>query len=99
MNVIWSREALLRLIEIETFIARDSPGRAAKFVENLIDRAESVSQNPQIGRMVPELSDKSIREIIVKKYRIVYRIQKDQIEILTVFEGHKLFSVDELDLE
>jgi len=99
MDVIWAREALFRLVEIEKFIAKNNPDRAEKFIEYLIDRAESISHNPHIGRIVPELSDKTIREIIAKKYRIVYRIKNERIEILTVFEGHKLFSIDELELE
>jgi addiction module RelE/StbE family toxin len=99
MNVLWSREALVRLIEIEKFIAKDNPQRAKRFIHYLIERAESVSQNPKIGRIIPELSHRTIREIIAKKYRIVYRIQKEHIEILTVFEGHKLFDIDELELE
>lgn len=96
MKVIWSRQSLERLSEIEEFIARDSLERAVRFVDCLIERGESVSRNPQIGRIVPEISNPSIREIIAKKYRIIYRVQEDTIEILTVFEGHMLLRLDEL---
>jgi len=51
---------------------------------------EKVKDFPYQGRIVPEFSVGEIREVFVKMYRIVYRISKDQIEILTVFEGHKL---------
>lgn len=96
VKVIWSRQSLERLSEIEEFIARDSLERAVRFVDCLIERGESVSRNPQIGRIVPEISNPSIREIIAKKYRIIYRVQEDTIEILTVFEGHMLLRLDEL---
>jgi plasmid stabilization system protein ParE len=99
MNVIWAREAVVKLIEIERFIAKDNPDRARKFIEYLIDRAESISHNPHIGRIVPEILDKSIREIIAKKYRIIYRIKNERIEILTVFEGHKLLNINQLELQ
>ena len=95
MKVIWSRQSLERLSEIEDFIARDSPERAGGFVDYLIERGNSVSRNPQIGRIVPEISNPSIREIIAKKYRIIYKVQQDTIEILTVFEGHMLLRLDE----
>lgn len=36
MKVIWTREALEKLAEIEKFIARDSPRRAEKFKKGLI---------------------------------------------------------------
>jgi plasmid stabilization system protein ParE len=51
-----------------------------------------------MGRVVPEIANPDIRELIFKKYRIVYRLNENCIEILTVFEGHRLFRIDEIDL-
>ena len=99
MKVVWTQEALDRLFDIEDFISQDSPKRAARFVNYLVQRGESVSKNPRIGRIVPEISNPDVREIIAKKHRIVYKIQENKIEILTVFEGHKLLSLEELRLE
>jgi toxin ParE1/3/4 len=45
----------------------------------------------------PETSKLHIRELIVKKYRIIYRLRRDQIEILTVFEGHRRLRIDEIE--
>jgi len=87
------------LSEIEEFIGTDSPKRAETFINYLIERGESISQNPQIGRTAPEIPNPDIREIVVKKYRIVYRIKKEKIEILTVFEGHRLLRIDELKID
>lgn len=95
MKIIWTKEALERLIEIEDYISKDSPERAARFVDKIVDHAELLSNNPQLGRMVPETANSIIRELIFKKYRIVYRLKKDTIEILTVFEGHMLLRIDE----
>jgi len=55
MKVIWTKEALERLTEIEEFIAQDSPQQAEKFINFLIERGESILQNPKIGRVVPEI--------------------------------------------
>ena len=99
MTVIWTREALEKLNEIEEFIGTDNPERAETFINYLIERGESILQNPKIGRAVPEILNPGIREIIVKKYRIVYRIKKEKIEILTVFEGHRLLRIDELKID
>lgn len=99
MTVIWTKEALERLTEIAEFIAQDSPHRAKRFINFLIERGESISQNQEIGRIVPEISNPSIRELIAKKYRIVYRIKKDNIEILTVFEGHRLLRIDDIEID
>jgi len=51
---------------------------------------------PRIGRTVPEIANPDIRELLFKKYRIVYRVSKNTVEILTVFEGHRLLRVDEI---
>ena len=44
--------------------------------------------------IVPELSDRSIRELIFKNYRIVYRQIDEDIQIVIVFEGHRLLPLD-----
>jgi len=96
MKIIWTREALNKLMEIENFIAQDSPQRAEEFVDYLIERSEILNNNEKIGRIVPELSSDSIRELLIKTYRLVYRIEKSEIIILTVFEGHRLLRRDEI---
>ena len=96
MKVIWSKESLQQLIEIEQYISRDNPARAVRFINRLIDRAEKIKDYPYKGRVVPEFSLNEIREVFEKSYRIVYRIAENQIEILTVFEGHKLLRSSEI---
>lgn len=99
MKLIWTRESLEKLSEIETFIAQDSPEIAERFVNYLIDKCESLLNTPQIGRIVPEILNPNIRELIVKEYRIVYKTQENSLQILTVFEGHRLLRIDELDID
>ena len=53
MTVIWTREALEKLSEIETFIGTDSPERTETFISYLIEQSESISHNTQIERTVP----------------------------------------------
>jgi len=96
MKVYWTKESINRLNEIELYIAQDNPTKAIKFIDNLISVAENLSHNPEKGRIVPEFSIKNIREIIYKNYRIVYLLKKNKVEILTVFEGHKLLKKEEI---
>lgn len=96
MSVTWSREAGENLVDIEEFIARDSVEHAIRFVDALIDHAEAIlSDNPRSGRTVPEIGNPDIRELIYRGYRIVYRLNGAGIEILTVFEGHRLLRLNE----
>ena len=96
MRITWSREASENLVEIEDFIARDSRERAVLFIDALIDYAEAIlADNPRSGRSVPEISNLNMRELIYRKYRIVYRLNGDVLEILTVFEGHRQLRLSE----
>jgi plasmid stabilization system protein ParE len=98
MRVTWSREASENLVEIEEFIARDSLERAVRFVDALIDHAEAIlTGNPKSGRVVPEIGNPDMRELIYRGYRIVYRLKEDVLEILTVFEGHRLLRLSKSD--
>jgi len=74
----------------------DNPRIAAEFIDNIISIVESIKENPEKGRVVPELSIKEIREILLRNYRIVYYLKEANIEILTVFERHQLLNKDEI---
>ena len=96
MKIFWTKEALLRLQEIEEYISRDNPIGAIEFVDKLITVAETIIDNPRKGRIVPELSLENIRELLHQNYRIVYLVKKNSVDILTVFEGHQLLKKEEI---
>ena len=96
MKILWTKEALLRLQEIEEYISRDNPIAAIEFVDKLISVAETLIDNPKKGRVVQELSLENLRELIHKNYRIVYLVKKNSIDILTVFEGPQLLKKEEV---
>ena len=96
MKVVWTEQAWERLLEIEQFIGRDDPRAATRFVDRLIERGDGLADHPEQGRHLPELPESGLRELIVGNYRIVYRRTQEAIEVLTVFEGHRLLRVDEL---
>ncbi len=96
MNVIWSAEALYELDQIERFIAQNNPQRASEFIETLLQSGDSLAYHPDKGRVVPELSIAAFREILVGHYRLIYYRSAEQIDILTVFEGHRLLRLEEL---
>jgi plasmid stabilization system protein ParE len=52
---------------------------------------ERLQMFPESGRVVPERNEKEIREIIVRPYRIVYRVRPGYVEIATVFRASRLF--------
>lgn len=58
----------------------------------LIATAERAAKLPTADRIVPEKRRPEIREVRLKTYRIVYAVHARGGTVLTVFEGHKLFS-------
>jgi toxin ParE1/3/4 len=92
VKVRWTLHAVKDIKSISRFIARDYPGAARLFADKLKRRAESVTKLPGRGRIVDELGREDIREIIEGNYRIIYRVCKDTIDVLTIFEGHKLLA-------
>ena len=96
MKIKWTKEALFNIQEIEDFISQDNQTAAINLTNKFISLVEDLVNFPKKGRIVPELSFDQIRETLYKNYRIVYLIKKNSIEILTVFEGHKLLDKENI---
>lgn len=60
---------------------------ASVFVERIILAAEQLLDYPKVGRVVPETNDENVRELLYQKYRIIYRIKEDTIEMLSMIHG------------
>jgi len=90
-QIIWSPQAIEDVEAIRAYVARDSPRYADLLVERLISVAEGLETDPLSGRVVPEVGDDTVREVIHGNYRIVYRVRPDRVEIATVFHGARLF--------
>ena len=76
------------LREIVSYIARDSPDRARAFGNALIDKALSIGAFPEMGQIVLELGDPSVREIIHGSYRIIYELVRDPNAIFVLRFWH-----------
>ncbi len=88
-KIILSPRAIQDLQEVVRYIAWDNPVQAEKFGHLLIGRARSLNTFPERGRVVPEIGNPAIREIIFKSYRIIYRIQNETrlVEISRIWHG------------
>ena len=79
MEIIWSDSALNRVEDIGSFIAQDSPVRAAAFVNRLIESAERLAQFPHSGSITPE--NPAFRQIVFEGCRTNYRTSDKNIQI------------------
>lgn len=90
-KIRWSPQSVRELEAIRDYIAPDSPRYAALVVQRILDAVERLAAFPESGRVVPERNDPAIREIIVRPYRVVYRLRTGLVEIATVFRGSRMF--------
>lgn len=74
--------------ETVTFIAKDNPERVCTFGNELIDRALSVAIFPELGPIVPEIGEPSVRQIIHGSYRIIHEIFLDDRSIFVLRFWH-----------
>ncbi len=86
-TVIWTETATRDLEFTVQYIARDSKFYAAVFAKEVLRAASSLAELSERGRNVPELDDPSIREIFVRKYRLIYFVGQDRVDILTLVYG------------
>ena len=93
-RVIWAPQAIQDVEAIRAYVARDSARYADLVVERIIAAVERLENNPRSGRIVPEVGDESVREVIHGNYRVVYRLRHEVVEIATVFHGARLFRLD-----
>jgi len=96
MRVIWSPLALERLNEIADYIAENNLEAAKLFVLDVFGAVDRLKTLPNSGRVVPEVKRQNIREIIFKNYRVVYRVERKRVSILTVRHGRQLLPLDEI---
>jgi plasmid stabilization system protein ParE len=96
MIIIWSPLAIERASEIAEYIAQDKPSAAEKWIDTVFTKVETLKSAPEIGRVVPEIRNSQLRELIYGNHRIIYRIEKKQISILTIRHGTQILPIDEI---
>jgi toxin ParE1/3/4 len=77
-QVILSPRAIQDLQEIVRYISFDNPVAAEKLGLQLIEKTRNLSAFPEMGRVIPELQNPLLRELIFKPYRIAYRVNHER---------------------
>ena len=74
-QVILAPRAVRDLEAIVRYISANDPPAGLRFGSALVQKVEAIGTFPESGRIVPELGDKTIREVFHGSYRIVYRVR------------------------
>jgi len=72
-----------------SIIERDSSYYAQAVVSRIVSLAESIPDQPELGRVVPEIQNPNYRERFVHKYRIIYHINPEHILVVAVIHGSR----------
>ncbi len=88
-QIVWSQTAVEDLKQIVQFIGLDDAGAAAGLADRILNRIEQAAEFPFSNRAVPEKGEDSIREIILRPYRIIYQVddRRNAIHILRVWHA------------
>lgn len=89
-RISWTLQALDDVESIRRYVARDSEEYASLLVARFLQAVERLADFPVSGRIVPEVGDTQLREVISGSYRIVYRLLDDEVVIVTVHHGARL---------
>lgn len=94
MKVYLTDSAISDLQEIHRYYEEQLvPQVGQRFVVAILNRIETLSKNPDIGRVVPEFATDNIRELIHKPYRAVYLRESSSIFVIRVWCGERVLEL------
>jgi toxin ParE1/3/4 len=91
-TVVWSESAQRALDEVIDYIANDSRSTAGQVLEAALDVAASLATLPERGRVVPELTDPTVREVFVFRYRFMYQVEEARVVVVAFVHGARDFA-------
>ena len=99
MRIVWSPLAIERAYEAAAHIAADKPEAALRWLDGLFEVTDRLERFPESGRLVPEIGLPEFREVVYgRAYRVIYRVEKARVAILTVRNFAQLLDLTELEL-
>ena len=90
--VVWAESAQDALDEVIEYIAQDSRQAALQVLDAALGAGASLATLSERGRIVPELNDPVIREILVFRYRLLYRVEDERVLIVAFLHGARDFA-------
>jgi toxin ParE1/3/4 len=92
-TVLLLEEAVKDIEAIYRYIRRSGNKKAAKdMITTIREACDSLSENPERGHIPDELAQVGqfeYRQIIAKKYRIIYQLTKPNIFVFGIIHGNR----------
>jgi addiction module RelE/StbE family toxin len=96
-KVVWTEQAYEDREAIFEYVSHDSLKYARLLIEKILLAIKRLETFPESGRMVPERNERDIREVIVGRYRVVYRTRDSAVEILMIRHSATHISIKAID--
>ncbi len=93
-EVIWTLSASACLVDIHESLALHDPIAARNLSQKILSRVRQLEQFPHSGSRIPEWPGLSNRQVIIRPYRVFYRIVRDQVHILYIARPGQIFYPD-----
>jgi len=90
MEVIWTKQPIRMVNGFVNYIAQDDYETAERWALELLSQTDKLAEHPEIGRIVPEYNEETLRELIVGNYRLPYRIKEEGIYIEAVWHVRQI---------
>jgi len=90
-RVVWAYRAREALDETVGYVAAQSPQAATALLTRILDAAGSLAELGERGRIVPELDDPILRELLVDPYRLLYEVHSDHVRVVGLLHQRREF--------
>lgn len=94
VSITFAESAVRDLEDIRAWYESEfAPEAGRRLVLEIVERAEALRDNPDIGRMVPEFGQKNLRELIHPPFRIVYKREDGKVRVVRVWRSERLLAL------
>jgi len=90
-TIVWAQRARSDLRLAVSFIRTESPDAARAFASAVIKASRSLATLSERGRVVRELADEQVRELILGRYRMIYEVFPERVAVLRVIHASRDF--------
>ncbi len=73
----------------EWYASQGVPDVGERFLAEILGRVRTLRDHPEMGRIVPEFDQPTLRELIHPPYRIVYRLDESRLYVVRVWRSER----------
>jgi toxin ParE1/3/4 len=88
-DLAWTESAARAFEGAMDYLGERNPDAAKRIAKSILDRVELLRSVPFMGKVYPKATRFEVRQVVVGRYRILYRVfeEANLVEILAVWHG------------